>query len=196
MTMSVSPQDLVVQGTLVTTLSSKNLVQSLGKKIDLVQATVPGAGITLPGIATVGFTARYQIGISATFQGSGSFDTTIKASAPGASLITVDALKPEKSRIEGWSLNVEAPTFTNLKLENEASFSITSQPVLSFGAEIAKRGPKLAIEISIPLPKAEVKMTPTSRKSPLVRSLSENPAYFDLQKQAESKNAGGVLRVW
>lgn len=171
MTMSVSPQDLVVQGTLTTTLSSKNLVQNLGKDIDLIQTSIPGAGVTLPGVANFGFTALYQIGISATFQGSGSFDTNIKASAPGPSLITIDALKPLKSKVEGWSLNVEGPTFTNLKLENEASFSIASQPKLSFGLGIANKGPKLAIEVSIPLPKAEVKMTPTYRKSPLVRSL-------------------------
>lgn len=86
----------------------------------------------------------------------------MKASVPGQSLITVDALRPERSKIEGWNPQVNAPVYSVPKLENEASFSVQSQPKLSFGAQV-KNGPKLTVAISIPLPAAEVKMTPTSK---------------------------------
>lgn len=162
LTLSISPQDLGVSGKLSTAFSSKNLVEKLGKNIDLVQGNIPGTGITLLGVVSVGLTATYQVGITGTFKGSGSWDTQLKASVPGKSLITVDALRPERSKIEGWNLQVNAPAYSVPKLENEASFSIQSQPKLSFGAQV-KNGPKLTVAISIPLPAAEVKMTPTSK---------------------------------
>lgn len=164
LTLSLSPQDLSVSGKLSTAFSSNNLVEKLGKNIDLVQASVPGAGITLLGVISVGLTATYQVGITGTFKGSGSWDTQLKASVPGQSIITIDALKPERSKIEGWNLQFNAPVFSDPKLENEVSFSVQSQPKLSFGAQV-KNGPKLTVAISIPLPAAEVKMTPTSKLS-------------------------------
>ena len=162
LTLSLSPQDLGVSGKLSTAFSSKNLVEKLGKNIDLVQGNIPGTGITLLGVVSVGLTASYQVGVTGTFKGSGSWDTQLKASVPGKSLITVDALRPERSKIEGWNLQVNTPVYSVPKLENEASFSIQSQPKLSFGAQV-KNGPKLTVAISIPLPAAEVKMTPTSK---------------------------------
>lgn len=164
LTLSLSPQDLSVSGKLSTTFSSKNLVEKLGKNIDLVQGNIPGTGVTLLGVVSVGLTATYQVGITGTFKGSGSWDTQLEASVPGKSLITVDALRPERSKIEGWNLQVNPPVYSIPKLENEASFSIQSQPKLSFGAQV-KNGPKLTVAISIPLPAAEVKMTPTSKLS-------------------------------
>ena len=164
LTLSLSPQDLSVYGKLSTTFSSKNLDERLGKNFDLVQVGVPGAGITLLGVVSVGLISTYQVGISGTFKGSGSWDTQFEARIPGKSLITVDALRPERSKVEGWNLQVKTPTFSVAKLENEASFSVQSQPKLSFGAQVEK-GPKLNVAISIPLPAAEVKLTPTSRFS-------------------------------
>lgn len=164
LTLFLSPQDLSVSGTVSTTFSSQNLADQLGGDIDLLEEGIPGAGVTLLGVVNVGLVAKYQVGVIGTFKGSGSWDTQIKASVSDQSLITIDAIHPEKSKIQGWNLQVSPPVFSVAELENEASFSVHSQPKLSFGAQI-KDGPALTVAISIPLPAAEIKLTPTSRFS-------------------------------
>lgn len=155
----------MITGKITTTFNTVNLLKDVGKDITLAQAPVPGGSLGIGGVATVGFSAAYQIGAHATLQGQGSWDSDLKATLPGKALVNVDAINWGNSKLQGWGQFVFAePKISAVRLGGEASISAVSKPKITFGVTTAGDGPKLDVAISMSLPSLAISLKPAASK--------------------------------
>lgn len=165
LSLSVAPQNLVIAGKITTTFNTVNLLKDVGKDITLAQAAVPSGGFSLGGVATVGFSAAYQVGAHATLKGQGSWDSDLKATLPGKALVNIDAINWSNSKLQGWGQFVFAePKISAIRLGGEATISAVSQPKITFGITTAGDGPKLDVAISMSLPSVDISLKPAASR--------------------------------
>lgn len=155
----------MITGKITTTFNTVNLLKDVGKDITLAQVPVPGGGLSIGGVATVGFSAAYQVGAHATLKGQGSWDSDLKATLPGKASINIDAIDWSKSKLQGWGQFVFAePKISAVRLGGEATISAVSQPKITFGITTQGDGPKLDVAISMSLPSVDISLKPAARK--------------------------------
>ena len=136
----------------------------------LISAPIPGAGIKILGIMTLGATLSYDVGGGISFQGTGTVDFGLKSTIPDSAKAVLDLGGAGQSGATGFSSTVD-PLFDVKQLSASVTLSAFSQPKLSFGIDITKIG-KAEASLSMKLPEVSVTLEADYEESGVC---SQNP---------------------
>ncbi|KAI4267357.1 MAG: hypothetical protein LQ337_008391 [Flavoplaca oasis] len=182
-TLAASPQDfaakLQLDANITASLGSSD---SLQQTIELFKAPVPGAGIVVPQIFSLGAIMSYEVGVSSSFSGSASMTFGITASMPNTAAVTADVLRPGQSSATGFEGGVFDPFFNLNELSASLTMAAFAQPKLSFEVAITKVG-KLGIALGVKGPVISASLTAGNSRSSMLHlfimkqaSAPKNPA--------------------
>ncbi|KAL9638873.1 MAG: hypothetical protein Q9164_001280 [Protoblastenia rupestris] len=118
-------------------ITASDAPQSIQHTKELFSAPVPGAGIQIPGIFKFGAILSYEVGVSASFQGSATIGFGLKSTIPDGAKIVLDIDDQSDSGATGFDAAVQ-PIFDVKQLSASVTVSAFSQPKLSFGVELFK----------------------------------------------------------
>ena len=122
---------------------------------ELFSAPVPDAGIEVPGIFKLGAILSYDVGVSATMQGSATVDFGLGLNVPDTAGIHADIMNPGSSTAQGFSGDI-TPLFDLKSITATLQFAAFAQPKLSFGVELTEIG-TLDIALTFSMPQLDVK---------------------------------------
>jgi hypothetical protein len=131
---------------------------NLDGSIDLIDIPVPGAGVVIPEIFSLGLVASVEAGFTMGFKGDLSFTAGVTASLPDTASIELDLTDISTSSATGWDGAKAEPT---LELNNSsASINATLyvRPTFGLTAEIASVG-ELSAKIKVGLPELSAEAT-------------------------------------
>ncbi len=139
--------------------------------IELFRFPIPGAGIAVKGIFSVGATVAYEVGTSATFAGTATVDFGLEASLPNGASVLADINNPDQSSATGWAGSSLDPIFEVTKLEASIKLSAYSQPQVELGIKLDNVG-DVEVVVGIKLP--EISSTLSADYGKFTRSLSNH----------------------
>ena len=122
---------------------------------DLFSAPVPDAGIEVPGIFKIGAILSYQVGVSASLQGSATIDFGLGLNVPDTADIHADIMNPGSSTAQGLSGDI-TPLFDLKSITATLAFAAFAQPKLSFGVDLTEIG-TLDVALTFKMPQIDVK---------------------------------------
>ena len=134
--------------------------------IELFTAPIPGAGIAVKGIFSIGLTVAYDVGTSATISGTATVDFGLEATLPDGAMITADISNPGQSSATGWVGSSLDPIFEVTKLEADITLAAYSQPKVEFGITLDNVG-DVAIVVGVKLPEISSTLSAVYGESPL-----------------------------
>ncbi|KAL8633735.1 hypothetical protein Q9189_000471 [Teloschistes chrysophthalmus] len=156
-TLSGAPQDFAAKLELGTTIAAPYSPDSLSYNKTLFEAPIPDAGISVPGIFSLGAIVSYDIGVSTTFRGSASMNFGLTASLPNTAVAIADFQNPTQSSATGFDGGSFDPSFDLTALSASVTVAAFSQPKLSFGVDITGIGHlDVAFALKLPLVEATV----------------------------------------
>ncbi|KAL9577879.1 MAG: hypothetical protein Q9212_006082 [Teloschistes hypoglaucus] len=156
-TLSGAPQDFAAKLELGTTIAAPYSPDSLSYNKTLFSAPIPDAGISVPGIFSLGAIVSYDIGVSTTFRGSASMNFGLTASLPNTALAIADIQNPTQSSATGFDGGSFDRSFNLTALSASVTVAAFSQPKLSFGVDITGVGHlDVALALKLPLVEATV----------------------------------------
>lgn len=154
----MSPSGFAAELELSTTISGTISPDSLSYSKTLFTAPVPGAGIAVTGIFSLGATISYDIGASVSFSGSATVQYGLSASIPDTARITANLESPSDSSATGFDGGQVTPIFDVSAVSAGVTLGAYSQPKLSFGLDIIEIA-KLEADFSIKLPQVSATLT-------------------------------------
>ena len=154
---SISAAPVGVHGALVLEAAVTGSA-SITQTKELYAAGIPGAGFAIPKILKLGAVLSYEVGFSATVQGSAKVDFGLKASLPDSSRATLDLAHSSKSGATGFDPSI-TPVFDVPHLTGALTLSAFSQPKLFFGIDLLGIG-KADIALLVRLPEISATFGP------------------------------------
>ncbi|KAL8753730.1 MAG: hypothetical protein Q9184_005337 [Pyrenodesmia sp. 2 TL-2023] len=159
LTLSGSPQGFNTTMDLSTQITGAPLYSptSLQYTKELFSVPVPQAGLSVPGIFSIGAVASYGLGVSTTFKGSTSMTFGIAASLPDTAVLTAGYRSGNPSSAgtaTGFEGAVFDPNFNLTALAGGVTVAAYAEAKLSFGVDITKWG-RVEVEFALQVPKLE-----------------------------------------
>ena len=175
LTLSAAPSNFKAKLELEATVNAETSPVSLNPDaIELFRFPIPGVGIAIKGIFSLGATVSYDVGTSATFAGTATADFGLQASLPDGAKVSADIMNPDQSSASGWGGSSLDPIFQVTKIEASLKLSAYSQPKVEFGVKLDNVG-DVEIAVAMKLPEISSTLTADYGMSLLGRShLSSN----------------------
>ncbi|KAI9811948.1 MAG: hypothetical protein M1832_000653 [Thelocarpon impressellum] len=154
-TLDAAPVDVSASLELEATL--KGSVKGPGSKLfnaskELFAQAIPGAGISVPKIFTLGAVIEFAVAAESSISGEGNFTFGLSAAIPNGAKVITDLTQPELSSQTGFGDVNVVPKFDINKLEGGVSVGASAQPKLTFGVDVLKIG-RLETSLVLKLPK-------------------------------------------
>ncbi|KAA8908672.1 hypothetical protein FN846DRAFT_906091 [Sphaerosporella brunnea] len=168
LTLSISPSNFSATAEIQTTLSaefspdelngltttgaSKNLdLLSLDGTTNLIEIPVPGAGIVIPQIFSLGLIASVEAGVTIGFKGDLSFKVGLAVSLPDSAELSLDLTDLSTSTATGFDGAKAEPILELNNSSASAKATLFFRPKFAVKAEVASVG-ELSADISVGLP--------------------------------------------
>ena len=116
----------------------------------LLEAAIPGAGIDIPEIFSVGGKISYGVGVSADLKGDFEVDFGLKAQLPNTAKLTADVKNPSASSSQGFD-GALTPLFNVDHAEANLTLAAYTAPKISFGLTVVDVA-KFEVGLSLKLP--------------------------------------------
>ena len=173
LTISAAPSNFKAKLELEATINAEKSPVSLNPDaIELFRFPIPGAGIAVKGIFSLGATVAYDVGTSATFAGTATADFGLEASLPNGAKVSADIINPDQSSATGWAGSSLDPIFELTKIEASIKLSAYSQPNVEFGIELDNVG-HVGVVVGMKLPELSSTLSADyGESSPLQKFLS------------------------
>lgn len=133
--------------------------------VELFRFPIPGAGIAVKGIFSLGATVSYDVGTSATFAGTATVDFGLEASLPNGAKVSADIINPGQSSATGWAGSSLDPIFEVTKIEASIKLTAYSQPKVEFGIKLNNVG-DVEVVVGMKLPEISSTLSADYGKSP------------------------------
>lgn len=144
-----SPDEL---NSLTTTGAKKEFdLVNLDSAVDLFQMPVPGAGLVVPGIFSLGLVASVQGGFTLGFKGQTTFSVGVAASLPDSALIKLDLADLSRSSATGFERATAKPELHVANASASIDASLFLRPTFALKAQVASVG-ELSADIRLGLP--------------------------------------------
>ena len=157
LTLSAAPSNFKAKLKLEATVTAENSPVSLNPDpIELFRFPIPGVGIAINGIFSLGATVSYAVGTSATFAGTATVDFGLEASLPDGAKVSADIMDPDQSSATGWEGSRLDPFFEVTKIEASIKLSAFSQPKVEFGIKLDNVGD---VEVAVGMKLPEISST-------------------------------------
>ena len=160
------PQNVAATLQMRASLTAKKPVDKLSAKYPVLSVPVPGAGIGVKGIFTLGATVSYDLAISSSFKGTSEFDFGLRAKLPGTAKVVADAVNSANSAATGFDGYSSQPNFGVHSLTAGASISANTVPKLAFGIDVVNVG---RVEVSVSMKLPDVSATLSAEYSEFLR---------------------------
>ncbi len=131
---------------------------SLQYEKQLLSVPIPGAGISVDGIFSIGAVLSYNIGFKTTIQGSATVDFGLSASIPNGAQLTADVKNPDLSSATGFSGGTATPSFAVKDITASIALAAYSKPKLAFGISLLNIG-TADVDISLKLPEVDATLS-------------------------------------
>lgn len=105
----------------------------------------------MPGIFNLGAFITYEVGISATFAGTATFQSGLSASLPDTAKLIADISAPDQSSATGFDSVSIKPIFDVQVLSASVTVAAFTQPKLAFGIELSRNG-RFEVNVNVKLP--------------------------------------------
>ena len=133
-------------------ITASDTVESLSKQLEYLAFGLPGAGIAIPGIFSIGATASYSLGAETKVRGRGLLDFGMTAGIPNNARVLTNVRKILESQAINFAGAPITPIFELKSLTGDVSFTAYSLAKISFGVEIAQLGKaQAAVLFKIPV---------------------------------------------
>lgn len=107
-------------------------IDSLSYTKELLQVAIPGAGIPVSGIFSLGATVAYEVGFSTTFKGIASSNYGVLGSLRNSTGVSIDAVTSSNSVANGFNAPINLqPIFNLASLTADVVVAAFSQPKLN-----------------------------------------------------------------
>ena len=157
LTLSAAPSNFKAKLELEATVNAEKSPVSLNPDpIELFRFPIPGVGIAIKGIFSLGATVSYDVGTSATFAGTATADFGLEASLPDGAKVSADIMNPDQSSATGWGGSSLDPIFEVTKIEASIKLSAYSQPKVEFGIKLDNVGD---VEVAVAMKLPEISST-------------------------------------
>ena len=113
-------------------------IDSLSYTKELLQVAIPGAGIPVSGIFSLGATVAYEVGFSTTFKGIASSNYGVLGSLRNSTGVSIDAVTSSDSCFNA-PINLQ-PIFNLTSLTADVVVAALSQPKLKYGVDSTQIG--------------------------------------------------------
>ena len=171
-TLDVSPRDVAATIKLGTTVTAaKDKRRSIQRTKELFSAAIPDAGITVPGIFNLGAFITYEVGISAMFAGTATFQSGLSASLPDTAKLIADISAPDQSSASGFDSVSIKPIFDVQAVSASVTMAAFTQPTLAFGIELTKIG-RFEVNVNVKLPIVSATLEAAFSKNDLATRMS------------------------
>ncbi|KAK2752341.1 hypothetical protein FQN55_007381 [Onygenales sp. PD_40] len=135
--LEVSPQDFQATVQLEATIAQTNpTIDILNWDQTIIEAAIPGAGIVIPNIFTLGAKAAFNIQGNAGVIGTTTFTFGAKSTLPNGSKMSIDLVNPDNSATDGFETASVEPIFDVDKASITANIAAGPQLALTLGVEI------------------------------------------------------------
>ncbi|PGH16250.1 hypothetical protein AJ80_05273 [Polytolypa hystricis UAMH7299] len=135
--LEVSPQDFRSAIELKAQIAgTSSVLDFLTWEIPIVELAIPGAGIVIPGIFTLGAKAAFKIKGSAGVVGTATFSFGGKTTLPNGSKVTIDVINPDNSGTTGFDRVDFEPVLDFDGASITANIAAGPQQTLTFGIDI------------------------------------------------------------
>ena len=132
-------------------ITASDKIESLSKQTEFLAFGLPGAGIAIPGIFSLGATASYALGAETKIRGRGVIDFGLTAGIPNNARVLTNARKILESKAIDFFGAPITPIFEVKALTADVSFTAFSLAKIAFGVEIAQIGKaQAAVYFKIP----------------------------------------------
>ena len=175
LTLSAAPSNFKAKLKLEATVTAEKSPVSLNPDpIELFRFPIPGVGIAINGIFSLGATVSYAVGTSATFAGTATVDFGLEASLPDGAKVSADIMDPDQSSATGWGGSRLDPVFKVTKIEASIKLSAYSQPKVEFGIKLDNVG-DVEVVVGMKLPEISSTLAAEYGMSLLDISYSSSP---------------------
>jgi hypothetical protein len=164
--LTASPKGVQAELGLEAAISSTATLPLLKYSKELFAYGVPGAGVAVTNIFSIGVVLSYDVIGTATVSGSGTVDFGLKASLPDSAKLTADIVNKDSSSATGFSGGSLDPNFDITKGSASITLTASSQPKLSFGIELVKVE-NVDVEVIVKLPEVSATLTAAYGTHPL-----------------------------
>ena len=159
LTLSATPQDVSAELELEAKINAAASPAKLQYEKELIPNTeIPGAGISIPKIFSLGASIAYDVGITSSFQGTADVDFGVSAGIPNTASLVADLKNPDSSSATGFGGGSLTPIFDVKQMSASVTLGAYSKPKLSFGVQIIEIG-QADVDISVKLPEVDVTLT-------------------------------------
>lgn len=121
-------------------ITASDKIESLSKQLEYLSFGLPGAGVAVPGIFSIGATAAYSLGAETKVRGRGVLDFGLTAGIPNNARVLTNVRKILESKAVNFLGAPITPIFEVKALTADVSFTAYSLAKISFGVEIAQIG--------------------------------------------------------
>ena len=156
--MTASPQNFQAELELEVNITANESPKALQYQKQLFSFPIPDAGISIPGIFTLGATVSYSVGGTASFQGTASADFGLSAALPNSAQLVADIKNPDSSSATGFSGGNLTPLFNVNEMSAAVTLGAYSLPMISFGVSLVEIG-SASVDVSVKLPEVDVTLT-------------------------------------
>lgn len=123
----------------------------LDASTDLIEIPVPGAGLVVPQIFSLGLVASVETGFTMGFKGTVGFTVGLTGSLPDTARLDLNIIDLEKSTATGFEGAKAEPILTINNATASIDAAIFFRPKLAFKAEVSSVG-ELSVDIKFGLP--------------------------------------------
>ena len=153
--MTATPQDFQAELELEVNITASESPKFLQYNKQLFSFPIPDAGVSIPGIFTLGATVSYSVGGTASFQATASADFGLSAALPNSAQLVADIKNPDSSSATGFSGGNLTPIFNVNEMSTAVTLGAYSLPMISFGVSLTKIG-NASVDVSVKLPEVDV----------------------------------------
>lgn len=147
MTAAFSPDEL---NSITSGSNSLDLIK-LGGTAEIIEIAIPGAGLVVPGIFSLGLVASVESGFTIMFKGTAGFTMGLTGSMPDTARLDLNLVDMEKSSATGFEGSKVEPVLTIHNATVAIDTTLFFRPKLALKAEVSSVG-ELGADIRFGLP--------------------------------------------
>lgn len=149
LSLAATPDIIAAILELDTILTAPEKIDSLSYTKELLQVAIPGAGIPVGEIFSLGATVAYEVGFSTTFKGIASSNYGVLGSLPNSIGVSIDAVTSSNSVANGFNAPINLqPIFNLTSLTADVVVAAFSQPKINFGVDITQIGHLVSVTMA------------------------------------------------
>ena len=158
LSLTAAPNNFLAALEMEATITASTSPASLQYQKQLFSQAIPGAGIGIDDIFSLGTTLIWNVGVTSSFSGSGTIDFGLTAGLPNSALLTADLVNFDSSSAVGFNGGDITPHFDVKDASASVTLGAYSQPELAFGVSLVKIG-DADISVTVKLPDVEATLT-------------------------------------